>query len=1086
MSIVTHFRSAIGGVCLIVSTFAQSAPSDLVTTDSELRTFNVPSGKASKTLKQAASQAGVEFIFSAQVVRGVRTNSIQGEYIPADAFERMLDGTPLVASQHGDSGIFAIKRIDRMELPVPVGGGQDRGVRGKELASVLDGLMPFGSIGQRSARPRFGNFYELEAIEVAGNFGESLVASLGSRRRATQLQDTVFAEDIGKFPELNLAEALQRMPGVAIQRENGEGRRIQLRGLSTEFMRVLLNGVPLSTAQSGRAVDFDVFPSELFTRVTVDKTASASQIEGGVSGSINLRNARPFDFAGEGLTVSSSFQLGHNSLSESWDPRGHVLATQTFSEGKFGLLAGIAWSRRSLRVDASETLEWGGAGLGGVIRGYEFDPDGDGVPVNQSGLESALFDDWLRFGERRPIEVVANDPSVDLDSGPLERVRLPRLQRTDLQIGTRNRKGIVLATQFRPDSDNALFNLEYFSSDLDETQERYNLDVELRNQTDLVPINFEEVSENETLIRGTIGNADRRSESREIGFKDRFEQLSSSFQWRAGDFLVLDGSFALNRSQYGRDMQTYLFEIPDSIVTFDYSVGVIPAIESNVSLTDPRSFSATTLRVDSEGRLTDDPSGVLTPTISLVRNSIDVAEEKNLSAHLDATFGTIVRNVRVGLALDQFERTEIERDRNMQAVELFTEFSEGRVVSSEQGTRLLSDVVPAFGQILDTPENSVTDHVVADFDALDAFFTGGNRQVLESSISGFGDTPLVEESNLGLYVEANGISEFFGRQFRYNAGIRTVNTHQVSRNTNPDGSSLDADRDYWNTLPSFNLAYDANKDVVLRLSGSQTLTRPSISELQANTSIGNEFSVKSRNPYLNPFLSDQLDLAAEWYYAPRSLFAVNVFYKEVTGFLETRTTTTRFSETGLDIRELDPNIYSDLRPDTLITRKLTVNSDEVRTFRGAEIVWQTPLDFIVDGLGFYGNYSLVNSSEITLSSGGTIVTSAIQGLSENLMNLVLFYESDLFSIRGSYNWRDDFAISTGLRGTQTDLISREAAGQFDLSAAIPVPGYDDLQITIEGVNLNDASEYEYFGVPERNRRFAGTGRQLFVGVRGTF
>ncbi len=934
-----------------------------------------------------------------------------------------------------------------------------------------------------------GDVIELEKLEIAASYSESLVASLETRREATNLQETIFAEDLGKFPDLNLAEALQRIPGIAIQRDNGEGNRIQLRGLGSNFVRVLLNGVPLSTADSGREVDFDVFPSELFTRITVDKTAKASHVEGGISGTINLRNARPFDFAGEGRTISASVQLGYNSLAEEIDPRGHFLYSQTFDDGKWGFLAGTAYSERTLRVDAQETLDWGAAGFGGVIRGYNFDQDGDGIPVNESGLPSALFDDWVSLGERRSIGDVRADPTVDLEApGSLERVRLPRLQRNDLQDGYRDRIGYVIASQFRP-NDDWLFNFDYFSSELDEFQERHELDVELRNQSDLVPVNFVEVSPNDTLLRGTLRNADRRSESREIGFNDKFDQFSASAEWQASDYLKIDTSLAFNNSKFRRDQQTYLYEIKDSEVTFDYTVGIIPTVTSNVDVLDPNNYNNAVVNIDSSGNYTTDGSGTDVSTISLVRNSIDIEEEENFSFHVDATYGTTDNNFRFGLAFDEFERNELDRDRSFNTASntaLWDEFSGGRVITAAQGLKQLADIAPDFGSIISSPEGSVTNHLIADFAAHDAFFTGGNKAVLESAVAGPNDTPRVEESNLGFYGEANSNAQFLGRDVRMNAGIRVIRTDQTSENKTPAGAEILVERGYTNVLPSFNVAYDVADNWVLRMSGGKAMTRPDIGQLQADISFSSDFTANSRNPLLNPFLSDQVDLTAEWYYQEDSLLAINLFRKQINGFLENRTTTVPFSDTGININDLDPNIFIDLTPDTLITNSTTVNSDEVREIEGLEFVIQHPLDNIIEGLGFYGNYSLINSSDVILRSGDVEVVTAIQGLSPNLFNLVLYYESDRFSIRGSYNWRDSFTTSTGLNGTQPDLRTRDAVGQYDLSAQIPLPGFEDLQLTFEGINLNNAKEFEFFGVPERNRRFAGTGRQFFIGLRGTF
>jgi len=515
---------------------------------------------------------------------------------------------------------------------------------------------------------------------------------------------------------------------------------------------------------------------------------------------------------------------------------------------------------------------------------------------------------------------------------------------------------------------------------------------------------------------------------------------------------MINAALAVNGSKYNRDQQTYLYEIKDSEVTFDFTPGVIPIVNSSVDVLDPNNYNNATINVDSSGNYTTDGSGTEISAISLIRNRTDDDTEDNFSAHIDAIYGTTDNNFP----------------------------------TPEQGTKLLSDLVPGFAQILGGPEGSVTDHVIADFPALDAFFTGGNKAVLDTVTTRPDRNPTVEESSLGFYADANATAEIAGRTLRANAGIRAVNTSQTSQNKTREGADILIERDYWNLLPSFNLAYDARDDVVIRMSGGQALTRPSMGELQASTSFSSDFTANADNPYLNPYLSDQIDLTAEWYYKEDSMVALNFFHKQLTGFVENRTETAVFSDTGININDLDPNIFVDLTPDTLITLARTVNSDELREIKGMEFVLQHPLDNILEGLGFYGNYSYIHSSDVTLSSGSTEVVTTIAGLSPHLLNLVLYYESDLFSIRGSYNWRDSFPTSTGLQGTQTDIRTREAVGQYDLSVQIPLPRFDDLQLTLEGINLNNVKEYEYFGVPERNFRFAGTGRQYFIGLRGTF
>ena len=152
----------------------------------------------------------------------------------------------------------------------------------------------------------------VEEVTVTG-FARSLELSTEAKRNSLGFSDTIFAEDIGKFPDTNVAESLNRIPGVTIQREiDGSGTNVAIRGLGTNFTKVLLNGAqvvtsstgPTNSTNSNREVDLNVFPTELFTQLTVDKASRADELEGGAAGVVNLRSARPFDTEGFRFTYN--------------------------------------------------------------------------------------------------------------------------------------------------------------------------------------------------------------------------------------------------------------------------------------------------------------------------------------------------------------------------------------------------------------------------------------------------------------------------------------------------------------------------------------------------------------------------------------------------------------------------------------------------------------------------------------------------------------------------------------------------------------------------------------------------------------
>ncbi|HJS13764.1 MAG TPA: TonB-dependent receptor plug domain-containing protein, partial [Rheinheimera sp.] len=205
---------------------------------------------------------------------------------------------------------------------------------------------------------------ETEVIEVKG-FRSSIIKAKDLKREAMIAQDSIVAEDIADFPDLNLADSLQRVPGVTITREGGEGRQISLRGLGPDFTRVQVNGMEaLGTSSSPmdarggvsrtRAFDFNIFASELFNQIDVKKSFSADQEEGGIAGTVNLRTAKPFDYDGAQAAVSA--QVGTNTNTDSTDPRIAALLSNTWSD--FGALVSVAYSDRATNEYGTNTTRW--------------------------------------------------------------------------------------------------------------------------------------------------------------------------------------------------------------------------------------------------------------------------------------------------------------------------------------------------------------------------------------------------------------------------------------------------------------------------------------------------------------------------------------------------------------------------------------------------------------------------------------------------------------------------------------------------------------------------------------------------------
>ena len=226
-------------------------------------------------------------------------------------------------------------------------------------------VLGLASLSARTAQHRSRRRKRLEEVVVTG-FRQSLSVALDEKRAAVGAVDAIVAEDIADFPDLNLAESIQRVPGVSIARDAGEGRQISVRGLGPQFTRVRINGMEAMSANGGtdaaggtnrdRSFDFNTFASELFNSITMRKTSAADIEEGSLGATVDLRSARPFDY--DGFTVVTSVQGSYNDISEDVDPRGALLISNTFADGKFGALLSVAYTERKLLDEGSSTVRW--------------------------------------------------------------------------------------------------------------------------------------------------------------------------------------------------------------------------------------------------------------------------------------------------------------------------------------------------------------------------------------------------------------------------------------------------------------------------------------------------------------------------------------------------------------------------------------------------------------------------------------------------------------------------------------------------------------------------------------------------------
>ncbi|GAB3279541.1 TonB-dependent receptor [Parahaliea aestuarii] len=422
-------------------------------------------------------------------------------------------------------------------------------------------------LGAAVALPAFAQSSEsesgqvLEEIVVTG-YRQSLKQSLDMKRDAVGAVDAIVAEDIAKFPDLNLAESLQRIPGVSIRREAGEGRNITVRGLGPQFTRVRVNGMEgLSTGggtdSSGgvnrdRQFDFNIFASELFNSIVVRKTQEAWVDEGSLGATVDLRTARPFDYDGQAAALN--MQGLYNDLVEEVDPRVAGLYSNIFADGKLGVLIAGAYTEREIYEEGASTVRWQNADWGSC-----------------SGCSS-------------PGEVAAVNDSFH-----------PRIPRYGRLTHDQERIGINGAIQWRP-SDRTEIVFEGMYGTLEGTRQEQFLEALIRNEEDVMDVADYTLNGN-VMTAGTFNNTFVRIENRLDELETKFTQYVLSGSHYFSDDLRMDAMFGTADSEFENPQQTtIIFDNFTDGYSYDYSDPDLPRLDYGFDVTDASQFEYTEFR----------------------------------------------------------------------------------------------------------------------------------------------------------------------------------------------------------------------------------------------------------------------------------------------------------------------------------------------------------------------------------------------------------------------------------------------------------------------------------------------------------
>lgn len=916
---------------------------------------------------------------------------------------------------------------------------------------------------------------EVEAVVVTG-FRASLNSAINLKRRETAAVDVIKAEDIADFPDNNLAESIQRVPGVSIARDAGEGRQITVRGLSPQFTRVRINGMEGQSTASGtdssggnnrsRSFDFNVFASELFNSITVRKTPSAEIEEGSLGATVDLQTSRPFDY--RGFTFAASAQAGYNDLSESSDPRFAALISNRFFDGKLGALLSVAYSKRNFLEE----------GFGSV--GYD--------PSTVNGGYCAPATATLTTPCSVGVPRTSNPAAFALvNRVDVHHPRIPRYGRFEHAT---ERLGITGSLQWKP-TDRTSVTFDVLNSTLKADREELFLEAfsfsrpASGNGKPQTSVLAGEVAADGDLVYGLFNGVDIRSETRFDEVESTYEQYTLSAEHEFNDRLTVRGLIGSSKSELDNPITTTITIDRPNVngYSFDFRENDrLPGLNYGFDVTNPTNYvfgPAAGTFVGSEIRLR--PQAVV---------------NEFTSAALDADF--VVNDsltLKAGFAAKDFSFTSDARARA----------SETTVPALPPGITLadLTKPVTGFGKNLDIPAGTPLNWTTPDIDKFAEVFgiysnTGLFALTGVENANARGNIRSVNEKTEAVYLQADFSINLLPVPVRGDVGVRYVKTEQSSEGYALIGGApvlLTAEREYDDVLPALNLVAEFSEDFLVRFGASKVVSRPNLPSLTPGGSITlvGTLGINSGNPELEPIRAKTYDLSAEWYFATGSLLSVGYFYKDIDTYIQTLRETRPFNTSGLPSSVLAGTA---IQPTDLFIFTVPVNT-EGGPLQGLEFSYQQPFTFLPEvfpalpsWFGNFGgifNYTIVESEieYFTSAAGAETVTNDLVGLSKNAFNATLYYEDSRFSTRISAAYRDKYLAQVPGGQTGNDVNGVNSTLNIDFAASYAIT--PQVKLSFEGLNLTDEFNDQY----QDSRRdsvlfYSHTGRQYNFGVQYRF
>jgi iron complex outermembrane receptor protein len=948
-------------------------------------------------------------------------------------------------------------------------------------AAVLAALTSTTLLSNAASAQEASDPNNVEIIQVRG-IQSSLAKAMELKQNADGIQDSIVAEDIGKFPDQNAAESLQRITGVSISRANGEGSKVTVRGFGPKFNVIKVNDRTLSTTDGGRDFDFQTLASELISGIDVVKTPTSDLTAGSIGAYINIKTARPFD--SPGFHALGSAKANYNDLSEETDPQFSGIISNTFADDSFGILFGITAKESNNRIDKYRTNRW-----------HELYTLPEGLTDDVKDLDgNVIAADGFRRPGRAAFE--SHDES-------------------------RKRTGANLVLQWAP-TDEIVSTLDVLYSDL--ARESQSLGIQIPTQA--TQYNSAVINDNKTLIRANITDNNIDGLNRVLGEDSTSWAYGFNTLYEKDNLLVeFDAAYSTSEStQITREFIPH-FTLPDAPenreITLDYGAGDVLNTTSTIDVND----------ID----------GIRGHWNGASTNEI---EDEVTELKLDTTYvldGDLVDSVQFGVAyLDRTTSNDTFRLNNggghctpCGGAPNVTFDNPEDIFGPSNNSGFLSEESGNF------PRSWL---VIKDFDAyVDAVQSIGEKSWYNDPVTGWRidevlGSPLLapgqkwnqesfnaapsyenEETTLSVYGRVNLYGELGDYTWSGNAGLRYIDientangfsqqltTIKINPSSNDSELRLDTtftdalpvseNSDSQHLLPSLNLNLDLNDGLFLRTAVAQTISRPAISDTGVNRSINvdntGQITTRSGNPFLEPYKVNQFDLSLEYYQENGNAYSIAYFYKDITDFISTQSNIASYSGSAVIDQDVLDRVSGGVLPETT-TNKQNRSGGTVNGIELSALHYFDYLPGFLSGFGVQANYTYANSED----SGAEKVNqpgirepgNALEGFAKNSYNLIAFYDQDGLQARVAYNWRDNFLLARdGAAGSiaATLPVNTDAYGQLDASISYDLN--ESFTLSAEAINLTDEGRVEYIDIRERVSRVEYAGVRYQLGVRARF